>query len=105
MEGGWVLLPVGGGEPRPCPGLESEDSLIRWSADGLSVFVQRFQVSTMHVFRVDLATRRRTPLWQLAARDPTGTLPFGVCLTPDGKSYAYSFVRDLSELYLVEGLR
>jgi hypothetical protein len=28
-----------------------------------------------------------------------------VRLTPDGKSYAYSYVRILSDLYLVDGLK
>jgi hypothetical protein len=28
-----------------------------------------------------------------------------VVMTPDGKSYAYSFQRDTSTLYLAEGLR
>jgi hypothetical protein len=26
-------------------------------------------------------------------------------VTPDGQSYAYNFIRTLSDLYLVEGLR
>jgi hypothetical protein len=26
-------------------------------------------------------------------------------ITPDGRSYAYSYIRTLSDLYLVEGLR
>jgi hypothetical protein len=30
---------------------------------------------------------------------------FVVYLTPDGRSYVYSFARRLSSLYLVEGLR
>jgi hypothetical protein len=38
--------------------------------------------------------------------DPAGVAPGGsVRLSADGKSYAYSFIRNLSELYLIEGLK
>jgi hypothetical protein len=100
-----VLLAVDGGAPRPCPGLEPGEWPIRWSSDGLSLFVGRNQGLAVQVYRVELATGRRTFLWDLAARDPAGASPPHVRLTPDGKSYAYSFSRLLEDLYLVEGLK
>ena len=38
--------------------------------------------------------------------DSSGLLAiFGAYFSADGRSYAYSYERDLSNLYLVEGLR
>ena len=104
-----VLLPVDGGPPRACPGIEREDRLLRWSADGRSVFIRRDKPRAIEVYRLDVASGRRTLLWELAPRDRAGVtfyhLNFQVRVTPDGKSYAYSYLRSLSQLYLVEGLK
>jgi len=92
-------------EARPCPGLGSGDMPIRWSADGRALLFMRWGRLTAEVYRLELATGRRTRLWELGARDPAGVLPPIVRVTPDGRSYAYGFVRILSDLYLVEGLK
>jgi hypothetical protein len=43
---------------------------------------------------------------ELRPREPTGTLQMQpVDVTPDRRQYVYSYLRDLSELFLVEGLR
>ncbi len=103
---GFVLVPVEGGEPRKCAGLESEDWPIRWSADGASIYVARFQRITTQVFRVELSGGRRVLLRELGARDPAGAdYSPSVTVTPDGKAYVCSFFRNLGDLYLVEGLK
>jgi Tol biopolymer transport system component len=104
-----VLLPVDGGPPRLCPGIEPRDRLLRWSADGRSIFIRRDERLAIQVYRLDVATGGRTLLWELAPRDRAGVTlyhdNFNLRVTPDGRSYAYSFLRSLSELYLVEGLK
>lgn len=38
--------------------------------------------------------------------DPAGIAAIGgMAVTPNGKSYAYSYVRSLADLYVVEGLK
>jgi Tol biopolymer transport system component len=100
-----VLFSLAGGQPRPCPGIEPEDRLIRWGADGRSLLVRQDKRLAIQVYRLELATGRRTLLWELTPRDPSGVFLENVFLTPDGKSYAYSFLRSLSDLYLVDGLK
>jgi Tol biopolymer transport system component len=103
---GFVLVPLEGGEPRKCADLESEDGPIRWSADGASIYVARYQRITTQVFRVELASGRRLLLWEVGgARDPVGADSPVVSVTADGKAYAYSFFRSLGDLYLVDGLK
>jgi hypothetical protein len=48
----------------------------------------------------------RKELWkELKTPDPVGVQIIQVVMTPDGASYAYSFQRDITTLYLADGLR
>jgi hypothetical protein len=100
-----VLFSIDDGEARSCRGLGSEDRPIRWSTDGRSLFFGRFNGLTTEVHRLELATGRRKLMWSVAAQDPAGAFRPGVTLTPDGKSYAYSLLRSVSDLYLADGLK
>jgi serine/threonine protein kinase/DNA-binding beta-propeller fold protein YncE len=101
-----ALYPVEGGEPRPVSGFEERDRAIRWSADGRSVFVHQTGEHNTRIFLIDIATGRRTLWKELAISEPAGSAGIReVFLTPDGKSYVYWYVRELSDLYLVEGLK
>ncbi|HUL76294.1 MAG TPA: protein kinase [Vicinamibacteria bacterium] len=105
-DGKAFLHPIDGGEPRPIPRFEPGDWPVGWSRDGRSLFVQRFQDLTVQVHRLDTLTARRELLFGLVPPDPAGIAPFpGLAVSADGKSYAYSFIRNLSDLYLIEGLR
>jgi hypothetical protein len=58
------------------------------------------------VYRLDLATGKRQRVATLGPNDPAGvTAVLNVRMTADGKSYAYSFDRELSDLFVVEGVR
>jgi eukaryotic-like serine/threonine-protein kinase len=107
-----ILFSIDAGEARPCPGTESGDIPIRWSADGRALFLVRYSSGlTAETHELELATGRRKQLWKLAAQDAAGAFPPGIGpgpgmpLTPAGKSYAYSYARILSDLYLVDGLK
>ena len=66
-------------------------------------------VSSYHqdsVFKLDLATGKRTLVREVTPADPTGVTRISTLqLTPDGRAYCYSFMRSLSRLYMVDGLR
>ena len=98
-----VLVPTGGGQPRPVPGIEMGDRPLRWSADGQDLYVGQGS----KVFRVDPLSGRRELWKEFAPPDPAGVRPdsYFVVLSADGRSYFYSFQAHLSELYLVTGLR
>ena len=105
---GYVLCPVGGGETRPIRGALPGDDLIQWSADGRFIFVRAPGDSSLEFFRVNLAMGRREPWKRIEAADPVGLIgiqPAAVHITPDGKSYAYSYWKTLTELYLVDNLK
>jgi hypothetical protein len=55
---------------------------------------------------VDLTTGRRGRWKTIQPADPTGVDSiFRIHITPDGKSYCHDYVRFLSELFIVEGLK
>jgi len=105
-EGRLWIYPVGPGAPRLIPGLSPGDELVRWSADGRSVFIWRRLDLPVRAFRLDLATGARQLMREISFPDPDGIFTMSnLLLTPDGRSYVYSFGRMLSTLYLVEGLK
>jgi hypothetical protein len=58
------------------------------------------------VIRFDLAGGRRQVWRTLMPAEPSGGYAVTeFAITPDGQSYYYSFKRQLSQLYLVSGLR
>ena len=105
----WVLFPVDGGEPRTLPFVKTEEWPIVFSKDDKSLFVaDRWMRMSfpIRVVRLDLATGRREPWLELGPPDRAGIGGMeGMTLTRDGRFYAYAYERNLSDLYLVEGLR
>ena len=102
----WELRSLDGGETRPAPWLGQRDIPYAWSPDGRHAFVAEFVGPGVRVFRVEVATGRREPWLDPSPPDPTGVEGFTIgALTPDGRYYAYSYTRTLSDLFLVEGLR
>ena len=106
----WALFPIGGGDGRPLGALLSGDVPLQWSHDGRYAYtvdsVIGARPAAVDVFRVELATGRRT-LWKtLMPPDPVGVedMRETVVMTPDAQSYCYSYLRRLGDLFVVEGL-
>jgi len=106
VTGKGMLYPIAGGEARPVPGWLAEDIWITWSADGRSAFVYQDEKTSAQVYRLDLVSGKRELVTTIAPSDIDGvTAIVSVRMTEDGKTYAYSFTRELSDLFLVSGLR
>jgi serine/threonine protein kinase len=105
---GYELRPVDGGEPRPIRGAVLGDELVQWSSDGRFLYVRGLGDSAVEFFRLDLSTGRREPWKKIEPADPVGLIgiqPAAVHMTPDGRSYVYSYWKTLTELYLVDSLK
>jgi hypothetical protein len=79
---------------------------VSWSDDGRRLYAYRFLAHPAKIVRIDPQTGASEPWRELLVADAAGVhgLP-SVRITPDGKAYAYSYYRALSELFAVEGLR
>jgi Tol biopolymer transport system component len=105
-DGTYFIQAAGGGAVRLVPGLTPDDGLIGWSADGRWINLFRAATVSYLLERLDLASGRRELIREVAPADRTGVLgPWGATLTDDTKSYAYSYSRMTSQLFVVEGAR
>jgi Serine/threonine protein kinase len=115
-DGRWVIAsdaqhqlsfyPVDGGAPRPIQHLESDDEIIGWSSDRRSLYLAQSREMPIRVYRFDPTTGRREQLKEIMPADLAAIHSTKVIvMTPDGNGYAYSVLRKLSDLYLVEGLK
>jgi len=100
------LYPIEGGEPTALPGLTVEDVPLRFAPDGRTLFLQRRGDLPSGIYRYDPSSGRRELWKQLMPSDAAGLSAINrVVITPDGSAYADSYLRTLSFLQLVEGMK
>jgi hypothetical protein len=100
------LWPIAGGPSRRVTGSQPGERPVAWSADGRSLWLFRRDEVPANVYQLDIANGRRQ-LWKtLIPSDSAGVYSiFRFQVTPDGRAYAYSYMRLLSQLYVVKGLK
>jgi len=98
--------PVAGGEPLLVSGTEPDEAPTGWSGDGRSLYVFRFGEIPSKVVELELSTGKRKLWKELVPADAAGIDTIrGITITPDAKAYVYGYIRTLSDLYVVEGLK
>lgn len=107
-DGKYYLSPINGTESTPIAGIETGETPIQWSKDGRSLYVRSGDFGA-GIYRIDLSSGRRELRTEIVP-DPVGFLglevtPGGIQITPDGKSYAYTYWTALRDLFLAEGLK
>ena len=103
---GFLYAVEGHDPPRPIPGFRAGDHLRQWSADGLSLLVSERYARPARVFRLDLRSGERRLWREFAPAGPSGIVgTIDPAITPDGSAWAYSVLRHLNDLYVVDGLR
>ncbi len=104
-DGNSAIYSTDNGQRKDISGMEPGEQAIGWSGDGNSIYVYRPAVPA-RVFTIELATAKRTLWKELSPGDPAGVYfirPPHIAY--DGKTYAYNYVRILSDLYVVDGLK
>ncbi len=101
-----TLWSVAGKRLREVKGSRPDDRPVAWSADGGSLWIFRRGEIPAHIYRLDLNTGERA-LWKtLLPPDAAGVISvIEFQITPTGDAYAYGYTRQLSQLYLVTGLK
>ena len=101
-----ILLSTKGAPSRELKGIEVGEVPLRWDTDGTGIYVFNRDGFPTRIHRIDVATGKRTLVRAITPTNPAG-LP-GIrsfAMTPDAKHLAYNYVRKLSDLYLIEGLK
>jgi hypothetical protein len=100
------LYPVAAGEPVSVSGNTSDVAPTGWSADGRFLYVFRFGEIPAKVEELELSTGKRKLWRELVPADSAGIDTIrGITITPDAKAYIYGYIRTLSDLYVVDGLK
>jgi len=84
--------------------LQDKDRPIQITADGNDLFVSNLNGLSASIYRIHLDSGERHLVKTLDTLDATGG--FGVIrvlTTPDGQYFAFGTLRQLSELYLLQG--
>jgi serine/threonine protein kinase len=103
---GYGLAPLEGGPSVPIRGLEPNETPLRWTADGRSLFVGGDREIPARVYRLDLATGRREVWKEFTPGDPTGITGIGPSsISADGNTILFGYFHILSDLYVAEGLK
>jgi len=108
-DGKYYLCPIDGSKPTPVSGLGLGDVPIQWSADGRALYVREDGDFDSGIYRLNLSTGGRELVKKIVP-DPVGLIglevkPGGIQITPDGKSYVYTYWSYVDNLFLLEGLK
>jgi hypothetical protein len=101
------LHPLNGADgSQPIDGLEAGNLPIGWNADGQSVYVFQDGELPAVVYRFHFADRRKERVTVLAPPDAAGVkAPATIVATPDGRGFFYTYVQNLSNLFLVTNVQ
>jgi len=103
---GVCIYPVEGGEPRRVPGVEKPVWVRGWDDAGRLFVTDKEKPMVAEVSRLDPRTGRLEPWRTVAPPDRAGVVGVHkLFVTPDGQAYAYSYMRELADLYVVTHAR
>ena len=103
---GIALVSVDGGEPQLVRGSQPGDNPLRWAKGGNALFVGRRGETSCPVSLLDLQTGARKAWKTVVPPDAAGVT--GVScprIAADEEHYVFGYVRNLSDLFLVEHLK
>jgi Tol biopolymer transport system component/predicted Ser/Thr protein kinase len=103
---GIALVPVDDGGPQPVSSSQPGETPLRWSKGGNALLVGRRGETSCSVWRLDLQTGARTAWKTVGPSDIAGVV--GVAcprIAADEEHYVFGYIRNLSDLFLVEHLK
>jgi hypothetical protein len=104
-DGTWALYPLGGGAPVAVAGAGPDDTSLKF-IDDRSLFIAANGQMPVRVYRLDLATGKKTTFRDFEPSDKAGvSYVRNVVLSVDGSAYAYQYRRWLSNLFVATGLK
>jgi eukaryotic-like serine/threonine-protein kinase len=99
-----ILVDVATGKTSPLPGMERDDGVMGWSADGRSVSVWNQQLPA-RLFLIDVGSGRRQFVQSVEPFTTVGSMYAQMAASSDAKVAAYRQRRGLYTLYVAEGLK
>jgi Tol biopolymer transport system component len=108
-DGKYYRCPLDGTAPIPISGIGLGEVPIQWSADSRTLYTREGGEVDAAIYRMDFSSGRRELVKKITP-DPVGLIglevrPGGIQITPDGRSYVYTYWTALQDLFLIEGLK
>jgi len=105
MNGKVCIYSFSGKPGKVLEGFRPGEEMLQWSADGRSLYSIDKATVPARIFQVEIADGRRKLWKELQPVGAPGVFSIDtVCLTPDAKTYAYTYSQLLtSDLYILEG--
>jgi hypothetical protein len=106
MIGQPLVYPLDGSAAIPTAGFNPTEAIVRFMPDSQYVLVYDRDRLPVRLYALNYRTGQRTLWREFASADPTGLAGVrSIAMAPGGRVVAYNYVRSLSTLYLIEGLR
>ena len=87
------------------PGIEAREALAQWMEDGQALLVYSPTQWQARIYRVEVATGKRTLLQTVEPSEKAGSIaPLRLAYAEGSRTYVYGTVRIRGTLYVVEGL-
>ncbi len=100
-----TIFHIADGNTEPIAGLRQDDLPLQWLTDGNTILVAHGDGMPWTVERLDLATGRRMPGYEVRARDSAGLRLSMLVPSSDGTHWVHSYSRLLTNLFIIDGLR
>jgi Tol biopolymer transport system component len=107
-EGKWVLLPLDGGDPRVIPGLDANYTVTGWAPDGSSLYARKNSDRSVmvQIYKVNVVTGKIDRWKSFGPNLQSGVMAVGAPrFSRDGTAYAYVYVQDVAQAYVMRGLK
>jgi hypothetical protein len=103
---GSKLYPLDGGPPRSISGLLPGEAF-HWTADPQFVYAYHgHETGPVKIYRLNIVNGQRQVFKEIIPSDEIGLCGLSkVSFSANGRAYVYGYVRQLSELYLVNGVK
>jgi len=100
------LYPVDGGESRTLPVLPRDFQLVQWSGDGASLYLATNGEVPLSIYSLSISKGTLLLLREVAPLGQAGVVSIDpVVVNADASEFLYSYLQDLSDLYVVSGLK
>lgn len=97
------LYQISDGTSSPLKNLGEDVYLSGWCGDGENLFIRRWGELPSVIYKYNVASRTKKKWLELMPKDTSGVTQItSIKLTPDGKTYAYAYIQELSDLYLMK---
>ncbi len=100
----YVMVDIASGKSSDIPGLEKEDEVLGWTADGSSLNVWNQQLPA-RVSQVNISSGKRQLIQTVEPLAMLGSMYARMVISADGKTAAYRLRRGLYAIYIADGLR